>query len=437
MRHGATQGVSHEIYERAASEVVPLLQRMVSYDTVINDHDDPTRRESEHQEFLACYLRELGLEVELFEPSVDEFRHHPMYRPGQTFTGRPILWARLPGRGGGRSLLFNGHMDTVIADPLEDWSHDPWGGEIEAGRLYGRGSCDMKGGIASAVAVADALVSTGTVLDGDLFFNVVPFEEVNGMGTTATMLRGYRADAAICCEPTELNTLIACRGILLGELHVRGRSAHAEIIQPHHSAGGGVSAVDKLIDLLLGLRRLNEDWRTRPDKQHWILSTPYVLPTLMHGGRFASNWPAEARALLNICYLPNEVDGDGYGAHVKAELETVVAELARTDSWLTDHQPRLEWLCDFPARELEHEHPLVRLVDRTARTHGHADSHLVGFDTWADQVMLMKEGGIPSVCCGPGSILNAHAADEYVPIADLRACTRIYADLATQWTAAA
>lgn len=427
--------VPQRVLDEAAAEVVGIVRKMVSFDTVIVEHDDPPHQDAEHQRFLAAYLRDLGLAVELFEPDLATFESHPMYRPGQTFNDRPILWARLPGRGIGRSLLFNGHMDTVQAEPLADWTHDPWGAEIVDGRLYGRGSCDMKGGIAAAIAVIHALVATGTKLDGDLLLNVVPFEEVNGMGTTATMLRGYRADAAVCCEPTELNPLIACRGILLAELSVRGRSAHAEIIQPHHSRGGGVSAIDKLIDLLLGLRRLNQDWAVRPDKQHWLLSTPYVLPTVMRGGSFASNWPAEASALLNVCYLPREVDADGYGSLVKAELESVIAALAATDSWLSENPPRLEWLCDFPALELDRDHPLVTLTQEAAERQGVPGSHLVGFDTWADQIMVMKEGGIPCVCFGPGSILNAHAADEFVPLADLEACTRVYADIAVRWTA--
>jgi acetylornithine deacetylase len=425
---------SDSLLDRAAAEVVPILKEMVSFDTTIREHDDAPRQERDHQEFLAGYLRELGAEVQLFEPSPDEFRTHSMYRPNQTFEGRPILWARLRGLGDGPSLLFNGHYDTVVVDPIDDWKHDPWGGDVLDGRLYGRGSCDMKGGIAAFLAVAHAFVAEGVRLAGDVCFNVVPFEEVNGMGTTATVLRGYRADAAVCCEPTELNTLIACRGILLGRLEVDGRSAHAEIVQPHHSEGGGVNAIDKMINLLLHIRTMNEDWRKRPDKRHWLLSTPYVLTTVIEGGAFASNWPAMASAILNCCYLPEEADETGYGANVKAELEATVARAAQTDAWLRQHPPRLEWLCDFPPKELDRNHRLVATISTIARRQGIENNRLVGFDTWADQVMLMKEGNIPCVCFGPGSIMNAHAVDEYVPIADLEACTRVYADLVATWT---
>lgn len=422
------------VLERAAAGVVPLLQQMVGFDTTIVEHDDEPRADREHQELLAGRLRDIGAEVELFEPTVEEISAHPMYRPRQTFSGRPILWARIPGTGGGRSLLFNGHYDTVVADPIDEWAHAPWGGELDGDRVYGRGSCDMKGGIAAAVSVAEALAAEGVRLPGDLLFNVVPFEEVNGMGTTATMLRGHRADAAICCEPTALNTLIACRGILLGRLDVRGRSAHAEIRQPHHSKGGGVNAIDKLIELLLALRALNEDWRERPDKQHELLATPAVLTTVAAGGAFASNWPAEAWAILNCCYLPAEADETGYGRRVMAEIEAHLAAFSRADSWLREHPPKIEWLCDFPPGELESDAPLVQAVDTVARRQGVDGTHLVGFDTWADQMMLLKEGGIPTVCFGPGSILRAHAVDEYVPVADLEACTRVYADMALSWT---
>ena len=118
-----TPVISDAVLARAEAEVVPLLQQMVALDTTIGEHDDPPKEERRHQELLASYLRDIGAEVELVEPGVEEFRDHPMYRPNQTFEGRPILWARIPGSGGGRSLLFNGHYDTVVADPIADWTH--------------------------------------------------------------------------------------------------------------------------------------------------------------------------------------------------------------------------------------------------------------------------------------------------------------------------
>jgi acetylornithine deacetylase/succinyl-diaminopimelate desuccinylase-like protein len=117
------------------------------------------------------------------------------------------------------------------------------------------------------------------------------------------------------------------------------------------------------------------------------------------------------------------------------EIEERIDAAAAGDGWLRDHRPAVEWLCDFPPGELDRDHELVRSASASARRQGATESRLIGFDTWADQVMLMKEGGIPAVCLGPGSIGRAHAVDEFVPVADLAACTRIYADLAANWTA--
>ena len=110
------------VYSRAAGEVVPILREMVSHDTTIGEHDDPARGDRAHQDFVAGYLRELGAEVELFEPELDEFSAHPMYRPNQTFDGRPIVWARLPGTGGGRSSCSTA---TSTRSRLTRWRSGP------------------------------------------------------------------------------------------------------------------------------------------------------------------------------------------------------------------------------------------------------------------------------------------------------------------------
>lgn len=426
-------GVLDEATAIARAEVVPLLRRMLSFDTSAGAHDDPPRAEAAHQEFVAGYLEELGAEVELFEPQPELFADHRMALPHQTFEARPVLWARIPGTAGGRTLLFNGHYDTVLPDPLDAWTHDPLGAAEVDAHVFGRGACDMKGGNACALAALSGLVRAGARLPGDVFVNLVPFEEVNGMGTTATMLSGRRADAAICCEPTELRPLAACRGVMALALSVVGRLAHAEIAQPHHSQGGGVSAIDALVHLLASIDKLNGTWRRRPDKQHALLSTPSLITSLIEGGSFWASWPATAKATFDVTYLPGDADDDGYGSRVRAEIERHVAAASQLDDWLAEHPPRLECLIDYPPIEIPVGHPLVDLVIRAAEVERDEPVTVGGFDSWADQVMLVKEGAIPTVLFGPGSILQAHTADEFVPVADLEACTAIYLRVAASW----
>ncbi len=420
---------------RAREEVVPLLQRLVGFDTDAGRHDDPPRADALHQEFVADYLSRLGAEVECFEPESSMFASHPMALPDQSFAGRPILWARLPGNPAGRSLLFNGHYDTVLADPIEKWTHDPRSGVVVDGRLYARGACDMKGGNAAALAAVAGLINAGVELPGDVLINLVPFEEVNGMGTTVTMLSGRRADGAVCCEPTELRPLIACRGVMALELRVQGRAAHAEIAQPHHSLGGGVDAIDKLVDLLAALRSLNETWRTRPDQQHSLLSTPFMLASILDGGSFWASWPENARATFDVTYLPQNADPAGYGSLVREEIERFIATRAELDDWLVEHRPQLHWVVDYPPVEIDAGEPIVELACQAAEANAGITGGPGGFDSWADQVNLIREGSIPTVLLGPGSILQAHTTDEYVDVAQLHAAVAIYADLALQWGA--
>jgi acetylornithine deacetylase len=414
---------------QAKLEVVPLLQQMLLFDTDAAGADAPPRREAEHQEFVAGYLRELGAEVEIFEPDRTLFADHPLALPNQTFEGRPILWARVRGRPGGRTLLFNGHYDTVLADPIDQWSFDPRGSDIVDGRLYGRGACDMKGGNAAAIAALAGLVKSGADLSGDVLINLVPFEEVNGMGTIATMLAGKRADAAICCEPTELRPMAACRGVMEFNLEVPGRAAHAEVVQKPHALGGGVNAINKAADLLAGIRRLHASWQTSADKQHPLLSPPSIEATVLHAGTFWASLPESASIGFDITYLPGDADEHGLGSLVRNEIESELNLVAAADDWLAEHPPQYRWESDLPPAEVDVSHPFVRLAVEVA---SHAEG-LGGFDSWADHVSLVSVGGIPAILLGPGSLAQAHTSDEFVAVDDLHRCVEIYTEIIERW----
>jgi acetylornithine deacetylase len=206
------------------------------------------------------------------------------------------------------------HIDTVPAGDVSEWASDPWKPEVRNGRLYGRGACDMKGGLACALHAALTHAVSGRPLAGDLIVEAVTDEEINGLGTVSCLMRGYRADAAIVPEPTTLDKWRAFRGILVGHLQVDGRAGHVEVAQPHWTQGGGVNAITKATLLLEALKNLSDDWRTRPDKQHQVCSPGEIQPTMIYGGDFASTIPASCEVSLNICYVPGEQDEAGWGA---------------------------------------------------------------------------------------------------------------------------
>ena len=187
----------------------------------------------------------------------------PLVPPGLEFAGRPQLVARLAGSGGGRSLLLNGHIDVVPADEAEGWTSPPFAPEVRDGRLYGRGSCDMKGGVAAMVVAAEALARRG-VLAGDLLVATNTDEESSGAGGVALVDRGVRADGAIVTEPTGFDVWVSCRGSTYATITVPGRAGHAEIAHPGWRQGGAVNAIEKAQVVLGALRSVRERWAADP-----------------------------------------------------------------------------------------------------------------------------------------------------------------------------
>ena len=160
-------------------------------------------------------------------------------------------------RQAGKRLIFNGHIDVVPEGDLANWRHHPWGGELEDGRIYGRGACDMKGGLMAALYALKAIKDSAVPVDGTVMVESVIGEEDGGLGTFSTLLRGYAGDAAIVCEPTSLNLIPAQAGALTFTARVRGKSAHACVRL------AGVSAIEKYLDVHRALIQLEKSVTAR------------------------------------------------------------------------------------------------------------------------------------------------------------------------------
>jgi len=168
--HSLERDVLRAIADRRP-EIVELAASLIAFDTTARGPQDPPRDERALQEFLAERLARAGAEVEMWEPDAAAIGGERQVPPGLSFDGRPQLAASFRGAGGGRSLLFNGHIDVVSPEPVERWTSDPWRAEVRDGKLYGRGSCDMKGGLAAMVTAAEILAELGVPLAGDLIVN--------------------------------------------------------------------------------------------------------------------------------------------------------------------------------------------------------------------------------------------------------------------------
>ena len=181
---------------RRRDELVRLATDLIAFDTTARNVGDPPARGSRAAGVSGRAPARRGGEIDLWEPAAEELRGKPLVPPGLDFAGRPQLIARLRGSGGGKALVFNGHIDVVSVEPREQWTSDPFRAEVRDGKLYGRGACDMKGGIAAMVLAAEVLAALEFPLAGDLLVATNTDEESSGAGGTALVERGTRPTPA-------------------------------------------------------------------------------------------------------------------------------------------------------------------------------------------------------------------------------------------------
>ncbi len=413
-------------------ELVDLAAALIACDTTAREVGDPPRQEAALQEHLGGVLRAAGAEIDLFEPDAGELAGAPLVPEGLDFAGRPQLVATLPGAGSGRSLLFNGHIDVVSAEPRGEWTSDPFAPELRDGRLYGRGACDMKGGVAAMTFAAQAIARAGISLAGDLIVATNTDEESSGAGGSALVRRGLRADAGIVTEPTGFRTWVACRGSEYGVIRVPGRPGHAEVRHPHWRQGGAVNAIEKAGVVLEAIASLRARWATEDRFRHPVLSAPSLLPTVISGGEWPVTYPSSCDLTIAVMYLPAQADGDGWGSAVRAEVQEWIARECARDDWLAEHPPAIHWWSNgVMPMEIPESEPIVGTMLDAGADLG-LGRELGGLDSWYDGATYTLLAGIPSIGYGPPGFdphgaTVAHTIDEYVPVDGLVSCAQALA----------
>ena len=421
-----------EAAEEKTDRVVELTSELVKFNTTCPNPGEDPFDDRECQGYIAEQLKSVGFDIDLWEPDIERLSHYPFYIKGQSFKNRPILAAKLKGVGGGRSMILNAHVDVVPTEEASRWKHEPWGGEVAGGKVFGRGSCDMKGGAAAIIATAEILNELGLKLQGDLIIETVLDEEINGMGTVTCIEKGHTAQAAIIPEPSNLDLWIATRGLLWARATIEGRSGHAELNHPHWTEGGAVNPIEKASLVLESFRNLEMDWSKRSKKKHALLSTPRIVPTIIRAGNFWATIPDRCEIEMDIQYLPADRDAKGYGSNVRSEIEEHLFRSCQGDNWLAKHSPSLEWIMDLPPMEVEREHPLVRNVLSAAEA-ASLKPQISALDSWDDGAHLMNLANIPSVSIGPGPTEQAHVVDEFVAVDTLSKTTKIICLAVATW----
>jgi acetylornithine deacetylase len=422
------RSVADAIAQRG-DELVALTASLVALDTTARMVGDPPRQEAELQRLLADRQADAGAEIDRFEPTEAELAGRPLIPAGLDFAGRPQLIATHRGAGGGRSLVLNGHIDVVSAEPIGAWTSPPFTPEVRDGRLYGRGACDMKGGVAAMAFAAEVLSQLDVRLAGDLIVATNTDEESSGAGGSALVAHGLRADAGIVTEPTDFRVWIACRGSEYGVITVPGRAGHAEVRHPGWREDGAVNAIDKSAVVIEALAALRERWSATPGLTHPVLSPPSIVPTIVHGGDWAVTIPSSCELTIAVMYLASQADEHGWGARIRAEVQDWLNDYIARDDWLTANPPTIEWwTTGVMPMELSASEPVVAAMREVSGDIGRG-RRLGGLDSWYDGATLTMLGQIPSIGYGPpgfdpdGATI-AHTIDEYVPVDGLIGCAQ-------------
>lgn len=349
--------------------------------------------ESVIAEWLFKVCEDLGFNVQLQE----------------TAPGRQNVIAHRAGTGSGRSLLLTGHTDTVSVENMEG---DPFDGRIEGDRLYGRGSIDMKGGLAAILGAAVAL--RDVPLAGDLWLGFVTDEEYASIGMDA-LVRLIRPDAAILTEPTDDEIRLAHKGFAWLTLTTLGKAAHGSLYDT------GVDAIMHMGRLLNALERMEEE--IFPRRAHPLLGRASAHASMVMGGLGLSTYPDRCRLEIEHRLLPDESVED-----VLTLWEDAIVRLNGADP---DFNASVEVDFTRPGYELDRNSPIVQTLSAAYRKVTHSEPIFSGMSAWLDSAILGR-AGIPTVIYGPRGE-GAHAAVEFVELSSVFRCTGVIAQAVTDW----
>lgn len=377
--------------------LVETLSRLVQIDSRNPSlaTDDPTAPgEAAVAAYLAGTLETLGLAATIYPLG----------------PGRANVVGVLHGTGGGRTLLLNGHTDTVGVEGMAE----PYAGAVRDGKLYGRGSQDMKGGLAAMLAAAKALRDAGTPLAGDLVLTFAADEEYFSAGSEhlATLCT---ADAAIVTEPTDLAVCCAHRGFLWYEVETFGRAAHGSRYQE------GIDANLRMGRFLARLDKLEQDLRQRPP--HPLAGPPSLHASLLRGGSEISTYAAHCSLKVERRTSPGETT-----VQATHELEEILEILGKEDATF---KASLKLLAERPPFEIDPRAEIVRAVEAAYTRQLGTAPRRTGVSFWSDAA-LWAAAGIPTLLLGPTGH-GLHSAEEWVDIQSVRHLAAILADTAASF----
>jgi acetylornithine deacetylase len=401
-------------------EAVSTLSELVRHDSTLGN-------EAPAQDSVADIFAALGLSVDRFEIDVDAIESRPGFSPAEWgYAGKTnVVATHQPHRNTGRSLILNGHIDVVPTGPVDIWTDPPFEPAVRDGRLYGRGSADMKAGIVAFTMAFKALRNLDVAPAAPVYLQSVVEEECTGNGALACLARGYTADAAVIPEPFDHALMTAQMGVMWFRVRVRGKPAHVL------DTSAGINAIEEALHIAQAFKALEERWNA-PHARHPAYAD-HEHPInfnlgIIGGGEWPSSVPTECRFEMRVGFFPGVALAD-----VRREIEATIADAAAAHPGLREDPPSLEFVgfqaegCTADARG----DMMQALADAHLRVTGR-DAQRSATTATTDARFFNLYGNIPATCYGPEG-RNIHGIDESVSLASLRDVTRVLALFIADW----
>jgi acetylornithine deacetylase/succinyl-diaminopimelate desuccinylase family protein len=407
--------------EARKDELVDLLSKLISFPTV----SPPARNTNDVQAFIQSYLKDLGFKTDKWE----------------VYPGDPNGVGVLPGNEPGvyNSLIVNGHVDVAEVGDDSEWDSSPFAATLNDNYVYGRGTADMKGGIAAALIAIKILKELDITLQGDLQFQSVIGEEVGEAGTLDCTERGYTADYAVVVDTSDLH-IQGQGGVITGWITVQSKETYHDGLRSKmiHAGGGvkGASAIEKMMKIIAGLQELERHWAVTKTYEGFAPGSNTINPAVIEGGRHAAFVADRCALWVTVHFYPNEDYED-----VIEEIEQHINAVAAADPWLRENPPQFNWggksmIEDrgeiFPALEIDSDHTGTKcLADVFEKMLTKKPE--IGMSSTVTDAGWLGRAGIPTVIFGPGKLEDAHSVNEKVELNQLLDFTKVLAVFIASW----
>lgn len=403
-------------------EYLKYLKELVNIDTQHIGQGIDGGREKKGQEYLAKLAQNIGADAVVFDQMHEDYilRANEEYGEGNlnhNYTDRENLYITFGENHDGKTLMFNGHMDTMPPGPLDLWNTHPHQATIKDGKLYGLGTADMKAGLMASLLAVKLLKDANIEVANNVVISSVVDEEGGGNGSIQAAYNAPSADAVVVCEGTDFELILAHMGFVFFRITTIGKANHAG------EKYRGVSAIEKMQKVISGLQELEYGWLF--DYKHKLLPPPNINIGVLKGGTSGATVPGKCDLEICIHYHPTTMDFD----FVTQSVVDTVNRVAESDHWLKENPPVIEMFQKGGAFENSEDSEVVDAFKESYKKVMNQDVKVVGSPAGCDSRIWKNIAKTDTIQYGPGRLSECHSPNEFVRVDEFYKSILMYAML--------